>query len=213
MPVLRDLAEAERCRGKLVDAGYVPHGDPWKNWDLAHVLPEVNRGPADLLDMGCRGSYVLCNKRTSGRRVGIDLVPETEGGGEVDAIYRGDLCAVPEPSGNFDAVTCLSVLEHGVDVRAFADEAGRLLRPGGRLHATFDYWSSVLPARKRYGLPWLVLGPMDVLRLRAAMLDGGLRCDQEDELLAHLEPLDHEPPILLGGLAYTFMYLSFRKFA
>lgn len=37
-------------------------------------------------------------------------------------------------------VVCQSVLEHGVDVYKFLDEMSRIIRPGGRLFVSIDYW-------------------------------------------------------------------------
>ena len=41
--------------------------------------------------------------------------------------------ALPLASGHFDAVVCCLVLEHVADLDGALDEAGRVLRPGGRL--------------------------------------------------------------------------------
>lgn len=50
----------------------------------------------------------------------------------------GDLHALPYDAGRFDAVYCISVLEHTRDYRAILDEFHRVLRPGGRFVGTFD---------------------------------------------------------------------------
>jgi hypothetical protein len=41
-------------------------------------------------------------------------------------------------------ITCLSVIEHGVDVSRFLWEAQRILRPGGFLIISTDYWTEPL---------------------------------------------------------------------
>jgi SAM-dependent methyltransferase len=53
---------------------------------------------------------------------------------------RGDLTRLPLQSGVFDAVTCVSVLEHLPHAARLAGlrEMTRLLRPGGRLVLTYD---------------------------------------------------------------------------
>jgi SAM-dependent methyltransferase len=50
----------------------------------------------------------------------------------------GDLHALPYDAGRFDAIYCISVLEHTRDYRAILAEFARVLRPGGRLMGTFD---------------------------------------------------------------------------
>lgn len=48
---------------------------------------------------------------------------------------KGDCTATPYPSGYFDVVTCLSVIEHGVDPERFLRESRRILRDTGVLIA------------------------------------------------------------------------------
>ena len=95
-----------------------------------------------MLDMGCQGSIVLDNAKKlglAGEKIGIDLVelPAREG----IRLIKGDLTDTGLPAAHFDYLTCLSVIEHGVDVRAFVAECARLLKPGGKLFVTFDYWN------------------------------------------------------------------------
>lgn len=55
--------------------------------------------------------------------------------------YRhGDITRMNFPDRRFDIVVCQSVLEHGVDCGLFISEAWRVLRPGGRLLISVDYF-------------------------------------------------------------------------
>jgi SAM-dependent methyltransferase len=51
----------------------------------------------------------------------------------------GDLTRTHYPDEYFDAVTCLSVIEHGVDLQAYFTEMRRILKPGGVLITSTDY--------------------------------------------------------------------------
>jgi SAM-dependent methyltransferase len=152
---LASRAEVEQCTQFLRRQGYVSHSLPCKDWDMAHIVPHI--GDGDVLDMGSSDSYLLKNlslERRSGQLWGIDLrEPDVP---VVGARYQvGDLMDTGLPSAAFDFVACLSVIEHGVDFERFTQEASRLMRAGGRLYVTFDYWEPrVTPTIRLYDLDW-----------------------------------------------------------
>src|SRR5207253_2093385 len=51
----------------------------------------------------------------------------------------GDITGTDYPAGRFDAVTCMSVIEHGVPLGPFLAESARILKPGGLLVISTDY--------------------------------------------------------------------------
>ena len=48
----------------------------------------------------------------------------------------------PYPSEYFDVIACLSVIEHRVSIERFLKESHRILRPGGFLIISTDYWKN-----------------------------------------------------------------------
>lgn len=56
-----------------------------------------------------------------------------------DPDIRSDITDIPEPDGSFDAVLCVSVLEHVPDPVAALRELSRLLKPGGQLILTAPF--------------------------------------------------------------------------
>ena len=52
---------------------------------------------------------------------------------------NGDITKTRFTENHFDFITCLSVIEHGVNVHAFLDEMIRILKPGGFLLVSTDY--------------------------------------------------------------------------
>jgi SAM-dependent methyltransferase len=54
-----------------------------------------------------------------------------------------------------DVVTCLSVIEHGVDLGSYFKEMSRVLKPGGLLITSTDYFETQINTRGQtaYGVP------------------------------------------------------------
>jgi len=209
---LQSRAEVDACTAFLERNGFVSHVWSCKNWDIARILPEISDGT--LLDMGSSESYILKNaalKCTAGEKYGIDLrAPDVAVHGVKYLV--GDLMAVPVGDGFFDYITCLSVIEHEVDMGRFAQEAARLLAVGGKLFVTFDYWDpKVVPTIQLYGLRWQ---PLD----RAAVEELISQCGRVGLSLA--EPVDYrlDEAVIRGGyfspeagVEYTFGLLTFEK--
>lgn len=198
---LQSKAELDEARQWLIDHGHQTHHDPRKDWDLRHVVEHVATG--DILDMGCFGSAVLLSARhwnKHGRKVGIDLQPCPRIGGI--EYHVGDLTDPPFEPASFDTVTCLSVIEHHVDVNKFAAAASRMLRPGGTLLVTFDYWEPK-PDTSKYS-DWQILGKADVIRLLLSLTDNRLLVDTFDWNT-------NEPCIHHAGYDYTFGFITAHK--
>ena len=92
-----------------------------------------------LLEIGYGSGILLPELGRRAREVhGVDLHANTE---PVDRMLRshgmtatlrsGDIYALPYADGDFDAVVCLSVMEHLTDLDKACGEARRVLAPGG----------------------------------------------------------------------------------
>lgn len=156
--ILRHKSEISLSTDFLHRNGLIVNLAECKDWDLAHFLPLINDG--NFLDMGSSDSYILKNlslRRINGALYGIDLREPTFPLKDVKYSV-GDLMDTKLPSEFFKNITCLSVIEHGVDFARFAKEASRLLENGGRLFVTFDYWHPKINSDvKLYGLDWQLL--------------------------------------------------------
>lgn len=174
--VLRSGHDVEIACRALRRAVLPMHPDGPKNWDgllaLHHALNLCAPDDA-VLDAGAElYSAFLPALRELGRErlVGINLTIEGERD-EGGILYRqGDITAAPFEDHRFGFIACLSVIEHGVDIAAFLREQARLLRSGGHLFVSFDYWQTPVDTRGQmaYGAPIHILTPEDV----AAMLEG-----------------------------------------
>src|ERR1700730_12004566 len=64
--------------------------------------------------------------------------PEDSGGMR---FQYGDITSTGFSDQSYAFVACLSVIEHGVEIESFMTEAARLLKRGGCLFLSFDYWN------------------------------------------------------------------------
>jgi SAM-dependent methyltransferase len=209
---LKSRQEVNECSKILDKYGLVHHIVNPKDWDLAHIVPNMAHG--NLLDMGSSDSFLLWNavvRGVKGFKIGIDLRPAERHLRGV-AFMVGDLMNTTLPPESFQTITCLSVIEHGVDFYALATEVHRLLVPGGRVHLSFDYWEpKIAQNMPLYGLTWNILSKPEVEQLVAMFKTRGLELVEDIDWTLG-DPVVQEgywlPP---GARPYTFGLLTFKK--
>ena len=213
--VLSTFAEVESSVAAVRRSHLPPHRDRPKNWDALGAVSTVLRTvgtDARVIDAGAaRYSPILPWLRIYGVRelVGNNLeFTRTINHGGVK-FEPGDITDTKYRDGYFDAITCMSVIEHGVPVEGFFRESARLLRPGGLLVVSTDYDQSPpdTTGLTAYGTQVRIFGPDDMRDVVA--LAEGLGLELQGELaLEHDERPVHWPRT---GLDYTFIRLSFLK--
>ena len=90
---------------------------------------------AVVLDLAC-GTGDLCRELAKGgyRPIGADLSFGMLAAARTDApLLQADALRLPSPDGRVDGVTCGFALRNFIDLGAFLDELGRVVRPGGRI--------------------------------------------------------------------------------
>jgi SAM-dependent methyltransferase len=148
----------------------VGHHDPQKNWDslkaFLNIITRVSKN-SPLLDAGSSGDSAIlrwlaqfgyenlyaCDVRDKSKKYQTGRVK----------FSLQDLANTNYPAGSFSAVTCISVIEHGVNFYNFFSEMKRIIRPGGLLLISTDYWSQSIDTTGifPYGLEF---GQMKVLQ-------------------------------------------------
>lgn len=225
---LQSRAEVDACTQWLKDNNAVPHPLECKNFDMRNIVPYIEPH-YDILDMGCIGSGVLDNAaklNTTGLRHGIDLLfkPEDIDDGPVSwnnantpkvpgcKFFQGDLMHTGLSSESYDMISCMSVIEHSVDFNAFAQECSRLLKKGGKLYITTDYWPDIVSTANTilYDLNWSIQSQKDIENLIRICASNGLIISSDVDWTTNeavINPSFCSPT----NVSYTFGIFEFIK--
>lgn len=194
------------------------HPDRWKNWDsylAIHHAKRLLEKDDPVLDAGaCHDEVYPSAFLPSLKKLGFtDLtgcnLDEPEDGLVSDGI-RYEFCDIERmrySGGHFAFMACLSVIEHGVDYRKYFVEAARILRPGGYLFTSFDYWDVPVDTKGQYafGSPIKVFTAQDVMQMAIFAKECGLDLMKRPVLDCK------ESPVEWMGMRYTFLNLLMKK--
>jgi SAM-dependent methyltransferase len=153
--LLRKLESREAVE-TINSLGFQPHHDLPKNWDSLKTLSFICRcGGFDsvIADMGCAhyGKILFwlrglgyknlhgCDLsfKESFKKSGINFSPQN-----IEKTNFKDNC--------FDFMSCLSVIEHGVNLKRFFAECRRTIRQKGFLLISADYWHESLATYQKH---------------------------------------------------------------
>lgn len=185
-----------------------------KSWDVLETVHYIEANvPRDarILDLGANTSEILPILHRLGYSdlTGIDLAPEVVKMPYANAIryVRGDFLRTPFDDASFDVLTSISAIEHGYDGDAAFAEAARLLRPGGHLIVSFDYWPEKIDTTGTlmYGMTWRIFSREEALELIETARRYGLVPAGDISLDAG------ERVVQWGRWKYTFAWLALRK--
>jgi len=203
------VAEAQRC-------GLVPHCDRPKNWDSLSALAFIlGRKPttARVLDVGAADySVMLPWLYQYGYRdlIGIDLVHTAPFRYGPIRYENGDLTRTRFERESFDVVCSMSVIEHGVPIDAYFAETRRILRPGGLLITSTDYWHEPIDTKgqQAHGAPVRIFTAGDISKIVVTGRDHGFRMTAPA-----LDTACSEPAVTWArhGLQYTFICFAMER--
>jgi SAM-dependent methyltransferase len=223
--VLGNWQEVGEAILNLQREGLPLHESPQKNFDhfiLRKALATVGKDAA-IVDLGCGGAQTLRFLHALRFRniSGIDLAVEWRARGRQIKLMlrertwrppfrlrRGDLTGTLLPSASCDMAISISTIEHGVDIERFFAEAARILRTGGLLLVTTDYWENKIDTAgvRAFGLPWQIFSRDEIAALMKSAGHAGLTPVESGGV-----PACTDRPVLWQDRHYTFIAMLFKK--
>ncbi len=213
--VLQNASEWQGAVDRTFALGLPAHFQMAKNWDSLAALDCVMRRKgkdAVVLEAGTElYSVFLPSLFLYGYRSlfgnNLTFARSTTLGG---IRYRhGDVTKMNFTSEMFDAMVCLSVVEHGVDLKAYLQEAARILKPGGILVTSTDYYPEPIDTKGAvaYGVPIHIFTRREMGKVLDMAAGCGLRLTGELNLDAR------EPAVRWDdyGLDYSFIIFTLEK--
>lgn len=212
--VLQNWQEIKVATSEIERMELPLHLDFHKNWDhlLLYNAIATQDKQITIIDLGCGECCTLNFLAALGFKNlhGIDLNLE-QNSNAAYTLYQGNLTQSPLTSGSCDVVISVSVIEHGVDLSAFLVEASRLLKTGGLLVVTTDYWQEYIEidrSIKPFGLEWKIFCQADIEQLIELARKNNLVLEQNGNI-----PASSERAIAWYDYNYTFIALFFKKVA
>jgi SAM-dependent methyltransferase len=213
--VLTTRRERDHAVAQVKKLGLPVVSDTPKNWDTLAALDCIlsnTSTSAKILDAGAETySRILPWLSLYGytKLEGINIVfTDRKRLGPI-TYKHGDLTSTDYAPESFDAIACLSVVEHGVDLSAYFKEAARILKPGGILITSTDYWSTPIDTRgqQMYGVPVHIFTRDKIEQAIALAAQHGLFQTSKIDLSCD-EKVVHWSDV---GLDYTFAVFTLRK--
>ncbi|MFH1508477.1 MAG: methyltransferase domain-containing protein [Candidatus Omnitrophota bacterium] len=230
--VLKNINEIEEAFKKIKENGlYLPVDKvkSWDQWRSFDFITSQSQKDARILEVGSWKSRILPSLYFSGYRnlyscdlCGIewrmvvvpflkkrnyaDLLRSIFGFGPIRQSQQ-DLLKTNYPDLFFDYILSLSVIEHGIDLEKYCCQMHRLLKPGGYLITSCDYWTDEVDTtgKEAFGFKWRIFNRQDIESLIITAGNYGLEI---------IEPLDFscpEPVLEWQGKRYTFIFFIMRK--
>lgn len=235
--VLKNSLEVNMAKKQLKNMGLFPHHGSEKSWDtykMMEIISAANRN-SYILDVGCNGSPILPMLKRLGFRnlYGCDFVLRPRYNPAFMKIacrfYKKDYLPIVQmydddeiklsvqnlektnyPDNTFEFITSLSVIEHGVNINEYFKEMTRILKNGGYLLTSTDYWPEKITNLKS------IISNNDPDRVFCRDEIESIIKVGEKYGLRLIEPMDYtyQDKVVTWkqtGLEYTFIFFGMRK--
>ncbi len=212
---LKTRAEWQQATQQGKALGLPLHRADEKNWDhLAAVNAIVSNVPksGSVLDAGSEFySNVLPALFVYGFRdlCGMNLAFTDKARRGPIQYLPGDITRTGFPDASFDAITCMSVIEHGVPLELYFKEMFRVLKPDGILITSTDYYPEPVDTRMQtaYGAPITIYSREQAKAVVALALGTGFQTTGEIDFECTERPVRWEN----YGLEFSFLIFTLRK--
>jgi SAM-dependent methyltransferase len=214
--VLKNVQEYNDAVRKVNYLGLPRHPDKPKNWDstaaLAIILKFCKNKSSAILDAGGENySSILTQLKYCGYKnlTCLNLSYYRKKKQRHIVFEIGDITKTRYENDHFDAITCLSVIEHGVDIKDYFREMHRILKQNGILFTSTDYWCTSIDTRnkKAFDAPVVIFNSDDIIKMVEDAGHFGF------ELLGPLDLNCSEKAVRWDefNLDYTFIYFTLKK--
>jgi SAM-dependent methyltransferase len=213
--ILQSAAEWQEAAGAARQLHLPLHRAAEKNWDhiaAAHAIAGSLPKTARILDAGAEFySNVLPALFVYGYRdlYGINLSFADPARRGPIRYLPGDITRTEFSDCFFDAVTCMSVIEHGVPLDAYFREMYRVLKPGGLLITSTDYYPDPIDTtgKSAHGAPVKIFSRPEVKAMLALAVDRGFETTAEFDLECPGPAVRWEA----YDLEFTYLIFTLRK--
>jgi len=214
---LKNREEVDRTVEDLKNLRLNLHSNiPEKNWDsliaLSIILQNTDKD-AVILDAGGQISSLILHwlyQYGYHKLKCLNLTFEKKiRRGKVEFI-PGDLTNTVFPDNYFDVVTCISVIEHGVNEVNYLKEMHRIMKKGGLLITSTDYWEKKLEISNKfaYDNPVFVYDKNSIQDLLKKAYTNGFKLFGHDIDLSCQEKVVNWKKT---GLKFTFLIFCLQK--
>ena len=214
---LKTKAEVQEAIAEALRLQLPLHADPPKTWDSLGALYEIltrTTPHSRILDAGAEWYSRLLPwlslygyRNLIGNNLTFDKGSQRREG-PISYEY-GDITQTTYEDSSFDAVTCLSVVEHGVDWSSYFREMRRIIKPGGLLVMSTDYFESATDPKGQsaFGVPIHIFTREEMVLTFQLAEDFGFELTGDVDLECRERAIRWEE----FDLSYTFIIFSMLR--
>lgn len=218
--VLKNMLEVDEAINYLDSLHLFPHPDRSKSWDISkiiHILNKADKG-SFILDVGCNTCPILSMLSKIGFKelYGCDLYlsSSSKSQSEIHEFKQYNISIQNLENTNyrnnmFDYITSLSVIEHGINIEKYFKEMNRILKKGGMLLTSTDYWQNKISTKNSclFGMPDIIFSRAEINNIINSAEKNGFEL---------IEPMDFTCKDKVvrwehNGVELTFLFFALKK--